>query len=617
MLNLISFLQIFSKFCCLELINFGPVFQPELEKSFQIPILRTNFINRANIPSIFNSATAKSRICNSCSAQVSNFPVNLSNFFNLINTLKRSTFTKQPTFRIFIDFRLTQSITHFLPQTQTTSPIEPNILAQFQNNTLQSVYIFRANKFTELCRHGCNKFSTRQDFLPTSDRFNLDNEYGTLLLYGLLGRYGTAEKIRADRVCSDMTSSFVLKFKIFAAYEHKMCLVFYFMIRTNVTLVKFDPTKKHLGFLHYVKFYPTPGKDLALNIFPHGQKHDGLFYSVFVNKSELVSDIKVTKPFDGYVWVTFLSSGFVLAVTLCKLLEKSWTQLGSVIIWIFAIALEQTDEILENQVRNRVKLGSVIIAMWSGMMIVLMNSYTSIFYSFLMSDVTLSLPSNLGGLLNIPSIKLYTFHNPNTNLFSISVDNLFDKVPHLKEKRRQIETIRAILGNGLFGKTVFALAFEGLVRRIKISGRFITFQNSKNLREFSRLIKQTGRFVEVRNTNGHLVNFRCGWVSSRDRVGQVFGNVLVGLQEAGIYSYWINRWEKFMQAASMHDVREGILKYNGGRKIVPIGKDVPFSLWHLWMDFALLGVGFGAACIAQLIEKMWELVTKFKNIVSM
>lgn len=72
-----------------------------------------------------------------------------------------------------------------------------------------------------------------------------------------------------------------------------------------------------------------------------------------------------------------------------------------------------------------------------------------------------------------------------------------------------------------------------------------------------------------------------------------------------------------MQAASMHDVREGILKYNGGRKIVPIGKDVPFSLWHLWMDFALLGVGFGAACIAQLIEKMWELVTKFKNIVSM
>ncbi|OXA54107.1 hypothetical protein Fcan01_11723 [Folsomia candida] len=278
---------------------------------------------------------------------------------------------------------------HVLPQIVATSPIEPNILAQFRNNILQSVHILRGNTFSELCRHGCKTISSLQDFLV------------------------------------------------------------------------------------------NPGQKL-LNIVTHGQKHDGLFYSSFVNKSELVSDIKLTKPFDIYVWISFLSGGVLLSVLLCKLLEKPWSQLGSTLIWIFAIAVGQTDEIRGSQLRKR---------------------------------------------------------------------------------------------------------------------------NSDNLRIFATLMKATGRFVEVRNTDWHLVDFRSGWVSSRDRVGHVFGNFLASLHEFGIYSYWINRYQKFSDSTSVHNLREDILlKYNASLKRMRVRKDVPFSWAQVEMHFALFAIGLGAACIAQLSE---------------
>ncbi|OXA42232.1 hypothetical protein Fcan01_22725 [Folsomia candida] len=219
-------------------------------------------------------------------------------------------------------------------------------------------------------------------------------------------------------------------------------------------------------------------------------------------------------------------------------------------------------------------MGSVIIAIWSGMMIVLTHSYAGLFYSLLVSDVKVNLPHNLGELLNISFIKLYTFHNPDAEIFTISVDHLFQKVPHLKAIRKQVKTIHTISGTGIFGKTVLALAFEGFVRSTKMSGKFTVFQNSDNLRSFARLMKETRRFVEVRNTDGHLVDLRWAWVSSRDRVGHVFAKVLAGLHEFGIYSYWINRWEMLTDSTGVHDVREGILKHNGARKVIPVRKDI-------------------------------------------
>ncbi|OXA42320.1 hypothetical protein Fcan01_22735 [Folsomia candida] len=305
-------------------------------------------------------------------------------------------------------------------------------------------------------------------------------------------------------------------------------------------IAKFDPNKG-LGFLNYPKFYSISGNIDAINIIPHGQKYDGLFYSTFVNKSELVSDIMLPKPFDIYVWVAFLCSGIVLSVALWQLLEKRWSQLDLILLWIFAFAVGQTNETLENQVTKRVKVGSVIIAIWAGMMIILMHSYAGLFYSLLFSEVKVDLPDNLGELLNISGIKLYTFHNPTIEGFSISVDDLFDKVPQLKGGWRQVEKIQAILGKGIFLDTILALAFQGFVRSTRVSGKFIIFQNSDCLREIARLMKETGRFVELRNTDSYLVDSRWAWVSSRDRVGHVFGNFLAGLHEFGIYSYWINR----------------------------------------------------------------------------
>lgn len=218
-----------------------------------------------------------------------------------------------------------------------------------------------------------------------------------------------------------------------------------------------------------------------------------------------------------------------------------------------------------------------------------------------------SLPNNLRELVNFAGIGLYTFRMPNDNLFSISVDDLLDKVPNL---RGQVETIHTIIWKGIFDRTILAIAFKGFVGSKKISGKFVTFQNSDNLRIFATLMKATGRFVEVRNTDWHLVDFRSGWVSSRDRVGHVFGNFLASLHEFGIYSYWINRYQKFSDSTSVHNLREDILlKYNASLKRMRVRKDVPFSWAQVEMHFALFAIGLGAACIAQLSEHVWKLMT--------
>ncbi|OXA42317.1 hypothetical protein Fcan01_22736 [Folsomia candida] len=147
---------------------------------------------------------AKSKICNACSAQVFNGKINSSDF---IDTLKPSTFTKNPTFRIFIDFHHTPDLNSAPPpQTESTTPIEPNPLAQFRNNILQSVQILRGNTFTEFCRKGCTTITKFHDFPLNADlslgRFNLDDEHVTLPMFNqIVGKISSAELPLVDSIC--------------------------------------------------------------------------------------------------------------------------------------------------------------------------------------------------------------------------------------------------------------------------------------------------------------------------------------------------------------------------------------------------------------------------------
>lgn len=172
------------------------------------------------------------------------------------------------------------------------------------------------------------------------------------------------------------------------------------------------------------------------------------------------------------------------------------------------------------------------------------------------------------------------------------------------DQKIQIDVIPEVFGEE-FSEIVVTLAFAGLYESKNIFTKFVVIQTSENLRTLARLIKETGRFVEVRNNDYHLIDIPWTWVSSRDRVGYVLGNLLSGLYESGIYSYWTKRYQKFVDEAGVYIVRKGILKYKSSDDKMGIGWDKPFSIGQLEMHFALLGIGLALACIARLSEILW------------
>lgn len=424
MLSFTALLKIFSKFCCLEVINFSNIFQPSWEQSFQLPAFRTYLSNNLTFPLVSNRILTRNiRICNSCSGQMYNHDMNQFNLSGIINTIKFSSYSKKPTFRIFVDFHQNHRLNHTINVDEAILPID--ILVHFQNNILQSVFILKANTFIALSHPGYNIAPTLHVLLLNSNkffgRFDLQNEFiGHAVHIVIIGsEIFRLKRSLAESYCSNSRLAFQPRFNVFQAIDNKLCLILHFLSKSNVTLISYDSRKKQLGLLYFRELSSTYHYVLdnelslgSINIFPYGASHDGLVYYVFVNKAKLIKIMKLSKPFDIYVWISFFLRGVLLSIIVCKSLKKDFSQLWSILIWIFSIVLGQKNEIMENQLRTLVRFGSFIIAMWSGMGIILSCSYAKILYLLLISDPKIKLPNNLVELVRTPDIKLYSFETP-------------------------------------------------------------------------------------------------------------------------------------------------------------------------------------------------------------
>lgn len=412
MLEFLAFLHIFTD-CCVELVNFYEI----PHANFRTPILRTNIINDSSNQLIFRSTSiSKSRICSACSAQILNLDLILPINPNFDPSL--STFTKMkysPKFRIFVYSHSTrdETLNRAIAQTMNTISSPQNILVQIRNSPkliVISVNSLTASNLIELCNtFTCNAVALHGSLITSELSQDLSGE--NVYIQNSGGHKGNFGGTRARRLisqylyhhCSDSTSAYDTEHNVFLSLTMDFCIILHFALKTNVTLCQPVPGKEgNCGYILNIKIDDISEKELhKFEIHPYAQKHDGLFYSTFVNKSDLVLDLILGKPFSKPVWITFLISGVVLSAVLCILLNEDWTYLASIVFFIFSISLGQTNTIFENKLRRKITLGSVVIATWSAMMVVLTYSYTNLIYSILMSEVKPDLPGNLQSLLKL------------------------------------------------------------------------------------------------------------------------------------------------------------------------------------------------------------------------
>ncbi|OXA48233.1 hypothetical protein Fcan01_17092 [Folsomia candida] len=165
---------------------------------------------------------------------------------------------------------------------------------------------------------------------------DLSNQYVSLPQYlnkevNFWGEFESTKQF-LERFCSDSNKWYHHEVRQFLAIPTEWCLLFHFILETNVTVQETDLARRDkLNFIQKLKFPDISRRGLHTNmidIHPHAETHDGLFYSVFINKSELGTNLNLIKPFNGYVWITFISSGVLLSVGLCVLLDKRWTYIG-------------------------------------------------------------------------------------------------------------------------------------------------------------------------------------------------------------------------------------------------------------------------------------------------
>ncbi|OXA47765.1 hypothetical protein Fcan01_17231 [Folsomia candida] len=620
MLAFCPFLQIF-ELCCLEFINFYDI--PLDKRCITAPLLNTHVFNLTSSQSLSLVVNSRRGICNTCTAELFNLDAIITTFPNLVDFIISSPTKTHLGFRIFVYSRSSQnpSSLHTIPQSIRGISTTQNLFVEIKNSALDihRVYSLTSSRFVQLFSTStCNTSELQQTLiLRRPINRDLSNQYVSLPEYITAGGtfWGGLELIRRSHVqyCSDTPSGYRLGTGEFFALPTKVCVLFHFILETNVSVFLTDLERwDKLIPVQNLKLNDISGRKIKTNwidIHPHAETHDGLFYSVFINKSELGINLNLMKPFNTYVWITFVSTGVLLSVALWALLEEKWTHLFSIIFFIFSISLLQTNKIFQNSLRRKIKVGSLIIVTWSTMMIVLTYSYSNLIYSVLMTTVKPSLPNNLPELLKIVGIKVYTFQRPKDQygIFTTRVDELIERVDQFTvDGKKIVETVKSVDDRSVFDKTILSLAYHGFVDSTRISQKFIALQNSGNLRTFTTLLVETGRFVVLNNDDHHLVNFRSVWISTRNRVGQVFGNFLGCLHESGIYSFWARRWQRYVDAAGVRAIRQGNKKYNGGHSEVHSSKkNKPISSKHLAMLFSMLRIGLVAAWFVHIVESGW------------
>ncbi|OXA49169.1 hypothetical protein Fcan01_15624 [Folsomia candida] len=404
--------------------------------------------------------------------------------------------------------------------------------------------------------------------------------------------------------CTDSEVAYHKELHTFFSLPGDLCLIIEFMIRTNHSFQN-RVTNESSGFIKRIKLnYVAQQFNLySIDIHPYAETQDGLEYAVFVNKSSLVVNFMFLKPFDTPVWISVTVLAIVLSILLgCSVPKGASPQLVTSLFWTISIFLNQGNHIFENEVKKRIKVGSFLIATWSLMMIILSNCYTDLLYSFLMRDVKASLPSDFVALLNVPGVKVYTFQN---DQYATSVDKLIEDVPQLRNIK--IQTVPNASDLSLFDGSIVSLAYLGNVGGIKISETFVILQTSSNLETFTTLIKETRRFEHLKNDDFYLLGERSGWISSRNWVGKMLGNMLRKICESGIYSTWKNRWYTFFNRAGLYVVRQGIKKHDKDAQVGSIltARKKPLSWKMIKMHFELLSVSLGIAVVAQFAEVAW------------
>lgn len=201
---------------------------------------------------------------------------------------------------------------------------------------------------------------------------------------------------------------------------------------------------------------------------------------------------------------------------------------------------------------------------------------------------------------------MYTFQDVLTPYIWIPVEDLFHKVTQFKRSGgREVEIVKC---DGVkFHETILSLAYEGVTNSKKNSPKFIVVQNFQNFMMFRALLGKTKRFIEVMNDDSRLIDFTSGWISSKYRAGYVFGNFLKCIYEAGIYSYWKKRGQKFTDGVLSYRLRKGIKEYNSALGLTKIASEEnkPFSFLQLSVHFALWGIGLVIAFATSICEKGW------------
>ncbi len=106
-----------------------------------------------------------------------------------------------------------------------------------------------------------------------------------------------------------------------------------------------------------------------------------------------------------------------------------------------------------------------------------------------------------------------------------------------------------------------------------------------------------------------LVNFKSGWISSKNLVGVVFGPVLKSFTENGIHEMWTRRYQKFEYKNSLYQVEMMVNIKNGNKthyNHYSIGNNKKGLSWsQLKTCFVLWSYGLGLAFLISAFEIGW------------
>lgn len=416
--------------------------------------------------------------------------------------------------------------------------------------------------------------------------------------------------------CSDSRNSLFPGSGIHGALMAESCALVTFTQLHNMSVVAEDEDMHRQRFDGIIDFeilgkFQHLHASLPLDVASYGESYDGLSYAIYVNRTELLYNLFLSEPFDLGVWGFFLFSGCLTAIFL-SILGRRKKQFLKNLFWTFTAFLEQTEHKFENASRFQNTPVSIILAIWSLMMIVLTNSYADSIYSFLLSEQMPALAEGWSSLSGLETV--FSFQNSNPHRLTSIQEYLntdWTGVNHTWANK-----VRVIHNFHYLHDAVISLAWSGKVNGTRIPSIFGVIQKSQDLESFSLQMKATGQFAQVRNEGAAIFRVRSGWFVSQGWVGEVFVRGMKGFVESGIYSWWKWRYQRFVNVAGVAYVKrrrkKGELK---GVQNNPNSKDGGLTRSQLSNCFVLIvgGVGLSLFCCGMEMYSMLILKRKIEN----